>query len=192
MNGRVDWRWKLREAIEQIRTRYEHIGRGTGAPFLAVVYPPEAERAVLREWRTLVGSLEPEFDVRTVDVLEVTSGVVQQFGAEALVESMNDPMPGSNPEAELGTLWTRAVAASVREAALKPGSGRPVTVLERLAALYPASGPRVVMQALWEANHATLSGLVVLLIPGVLTDARVYHFVSDTGPEEFMYRGDIL
>lgn len=192
MNGNVDWRWKLREAVEQVRTRYEHIGRGTGAPFLAVVYTPEAERAVLREWHTLVGSLAPEFDVRTVDVLEVTSGVVRQFGAEALVESMKDPMPGSDPVSELGTMWTSAVAASVREAALKRGSGRPVVVLERLAALYPASGPRAVMQALWEGNHATLEGPVVLLIPGVLIEARVYHFVGDARAEEFMYRGDIL
>jgi len=192
MNGNVDWRWKLREAVEQVRTRCEHIGRGTGAPFLAVVYTPEAERAVFREWHTLVGSLAPEFDVRTVDVLEVTSGVVRQFGAEALVESMKDPMPGSDPVSELGTMWTSAVAASVREAALKPGSGRPVVVLERLAALYPASGPRAVMQALWEGNHASLEGPVVLLIPGVLIEARVYHFVGDPRAEEFMYRGDIL
>ena len=27
---------------------YEHIGRKTGAPFLAIVYPPEAERSVSR------------------------------------------------------------------------------------------------------------------------------------------------
>lgn len=192
MNGECDWRWKLREAVDRIRTRYDHIGRKSGAPFLAVVYPPEAERAVLREWHTLIGSLAPEFDVRTVDVLEVTSGVVGQFGAEALVEAMNDPMPGSDPEGELGTMWTTAVAAKAREAALKRGAGRPVVVLEHLAALYPASGPRAIMQALWEGDRTTLEGPVVLLIPGVLVEARVYQFVGDAAKEEFMYRGDIL
>ena len=30
----VDWGWKLREATERVRTRYEHIGRKTGAAFL--------------------------------------------------------------------------------------------------------------------------------------------------------------
>ena len=40
-----------REAIERIRSRYEHIGRKTGAPFLAVVYPAELETAVLKEWQ---------------------------------------------------------------------------------------------------------------------------------------------
>jgi hypothetical protein len=190
MSGAVDWGWKLREAVDRLRTRYDHIGRKTGAPFLAVVYPPEAERSVLREWRMLAGTLEPEFSILTVDVLEITATVVRQFGAEALVESMKAPMPGSDPTSELGTMWTLAVAARVREAAARPSSGRPVIVLERLAALYPASGPRAVMQTLWDSNQAMLDGPVVVLIPGILVEARVYRFVGRV--EEFMYRGDIL
>jgi hypothetical protein len=189
MNG-GDWGWKLREAIERIRTRYQHIGRKTGAPFLGVVYPPEAERSVLKEWHTLVATLAPEFNVRSVDVLDVTSKVIRDFGVEAIVDSMKDPMPGSDPTSELGTMWTAAVATSAREAAGRPGSGRPVVVLERLAALYPASGPRAVMQALWDDALSALEGPVVLLIPGVLIEARVSHFVGQV--EEFMYRGDIL
>jgi len=189
MSG-ADWEWKLREAAERVRTRYDHIGRKTGAPFLAVVYPPDAERSVLREWRTLAATLEPEYSIRPVDVLDVTTRVVDQFGAETLVESMKDPMPGSDPTSELGSMWTKAVADAVRAAAAIENSGRPVVVLERLAALYPASGPRAVMQTLWDSDHAALEGPVVLLIPGVLVEARVYRFVGEI--EEFMYRGDIL
>src|SRR5262245_21947 len=103
-----DWEWKLREATERIRTRYEHIGRKTGATFLAIVYTPESERAVLREWHTLAKTLEPEFCIRTVDVLDVTARIVEEFGARALVESMSDPMPGSDPTTELGSMWTTA------------------------------------------------------------------------------------
>lgn len=190
MIAAVDWEWKLREAIERLRTRYDHIGRKTGAPFLAVVYPPEAERAVLREWHTLATMLQPEFDVRTIDVLDVTTRVVRELAAEAIVESMKNPMPGSDPTAELGTLWSDAVAAGVRDAAKRAGPSRPVIVLERLAALYPAAGPRAVMQTLWEGDQAALEGPVVFLIPGVLVEARVYRFVGQV--EEFMYRGDIL
>jgi hypothetical protein len=190
MSGAGDWEWKLREAVERLRTRYEHIGRKTGAPFLAIVYPPDAERSLLKEWHTLAATLEPEFSLRAVDVLDVTARVVRQFGAESLVDSMKDPMPGSDPTSELGSMWTNAVVTSVREAAGKPGSGRPVVVLERLAALYPASGPRAVMQTLWDSDHASLEGPVVLLVPGVLIEARVYRFVGQV--EEFMYRGDIL
>jgi len=188
--GATDWEWKLREAAERIRTRYEHIGRKTGAPFLAIVYPPEAERAVLREWHTLAATLEPEYNVRAVDILDLTAQVVDQFGAQNLVESMRDPMPGSDPTSELGSMWTTAVATAVRDAASRSGQGRPVVVLERLAALYPASGPRAVMQTLWDSDHAALEGPVVLLIPGTLLEARVYKFVGKV--DEFMYRGDIL
>jgi hypothetical protein len=190
MSGAADWEWKLREAAERIRTRYEHIGRKTGAPFLAIVYPPESERSVLREWRTLVATLEPEFSVRTIDVLDVTERVVEEFGAETLVDSMSDPMPGSDPTLELGSMWTSAVAAAVREAVARCGKGRPVVVLERLAALYPASGPRAVMQTLWDSDHLALEGPVIVLIPGIVVEARVYRFVGQI--EEFMYRGDIL
>jgi hypothetical protein len=103
---------------------------------------------------------------------------------------MRDPMPGSDPTSELGSMWTNAVATAVRDAVARCDEGRPVVVLERLAALYPASGPRAVMQTLWDSDHAALEGPVVLLVPGVLVEARVYRFVGQV--EEFMYRGDIL
>lgn len=186
----LGWEWKLREAIERVRTRYEHIGRKTGAPFLAIVYPPEAERAVLREWRALTASLDAAFCLRTVDVLDVTARVVSEFGARALVDAMSDPMPGSDPTIELGSMWARAVAAAVRQAVAPPLAGRPVVVLERLAALYPATGPRAVMQMLWDSDQAALDGPVILLVPGLLVESRVYRFVGRV--EEFMYRGDIL
>jgi hypothetical protein len=190
MNSAGDWEWKLTEAAERLRTRYEHIGRRSGAPFLAIVYQPEIERAFLKEWHALAATLEPELSIRSVDVLDVTASVIRQFGVESLVDSMKDPMPGSDPTSELGSMWTNAVAARVREAAGKPGPGRPVVVLERLAALYPASGPRAVMQALWDTGYAALEGPVILLVPGMLVEARVYRFVGQV--EEFMYRGDIL
>jgi hypothetical protein len=185
-----DWEWKLREAAERVRTRYDHIGRKTGAPFLAVIYTPEAERSVLREWRTLAATLAPEYSVRTVDVLDVTARIVDRFGARALVDSMDDPMPGSDPTSELGSMWTDAVTTAVRDAVARPGVGRPVVVLERMAALYPASGPRAVMQTLWDSHHAALEGPLILLVPGILVESRVYRFLGQV--EEFMYRGDIL
>ena len=190
MSGGGDWEWKLREAVERLRTRYDHIGRKTGAPFLAIVYPPEVERFLLKEWHTLTATLEPEFSIRTVDVLDVTASVIRQFGVESIVDSMTDPMPGSDPTTELGSMRINAVAAAVREAAGRPGSGRPVVVLERLAALYSASGPHAVMQTLWDSDHSALEGPIVVLVPGVLIEARVYRFVGQV--KEFMYRGDIL
>jgi hypothetical protein len=46
------------------------------------------------------------------------------------------------------------------------------------------------MQALWDSEHTIQEGPIVILVPGVLLEARVYSFVGQV--EEFMYRGDIL
>lgn len=188
--GRDSWEWKIREAIGQIRNRYGHIGRMTGAPFLAIVYAPEVERAFCKEWRTLVTTLAPAYSVRPVDVLAVTSGAVHEVGLEALTGAMADPMPGADPDSELGAMWTTAVARAVREAESRDGPGRPVIVLERLAALHPVSSPHAVMQALWDGDHALVRGPVVLLIPGERVGGRAYRFLGLV--EELMYRGDIL
>jgi hypothetical protein len=190
MNTPVDWAWKLREAIEAIKNRYDHIGRKTGAPFLGIVYPPEAEAAVLREWHTMVASLQPEFDIRTIDVLAVTSAVIEELGGENIVNAIAHPMPGSNPEAELASMWIAALEAKVKECGTYPPlHGKIVIVLESLAALYPATGPRDVMQRLWDQNQSFLSGPVVVLIPGTLIERKVYSFLNQR--DELMYRGDI-
>jgi hypothetical protein len=186
------WRRKIGEAIERIRTRYEFIGRKTGAPFLAVVYPSEVETAFLKEWRTHCATLQPEIDVRSVDVLDVTHRIITEIGAASIVSSMTDPMPGSDPQAELGGLWVSAVAETVEVRLSEPGkgNGKPVASLERLAALYPAARPRDVMQRLWDSAQSVLNGPVVVLIPGHIVESRTYSFVGKR--DEFMYRGDLL
>ena len=186
----LDWRWKIGEAMDRLRTRYEYIGRKTGAPFLALVYPPEAEVTVLKEWRTQSEALRPEIDVHLVDVLAVTQAVLADIGAEAVVEAMADPMPGSDPQGELGQLWITAIGEAIREAAARPVAGKPVIALERLAAVYPAAGPRDMMQYLWDAAADAYDGPIVILIPGELRGARTYAFLGCK--EEFMYRGDLL
>lgn len=191
MNTPVDWSWKLREAVDAIKNRYDQIGRKTGAPFLGIVYPPEAETAVLREWHTLAASLKPEFDVRTIDVLAVTRTVIEQLGGNNIVDAMTHPMPGSNPEAELGHMWLATLVAKVKEVGTQPPpQGKIVIVLEFVAALYPATGPRDLMQQLWDQNQSFLSGPVVVLIPGTLIERKVYSFLDRR--DELMYRGDIL
>ena len=185
-----DWRWKIGEAVERIRTRYDYIGRKTGAPFLALVYPPEVEVALHKEWQTQTKALRPEFAVRMIDTLDVTQKVLSDIGAENVVASLDDPMPGSDPQSELGQLWVKSVAEAVQATLSKSGMGRPVASLQRLAALYPAAGPRDVMQRLWDSNQSTLDGPVVVLIPGHVVGPRTFSFVGKH--DEFMYRGDLL
>lgn len=190
MRSNTDWSWKLSETVERIKTRYEHIGRKTGAPFLAVVYPPEVESVVLKEWQILSSTLDNNFTIKTVDVLAVTMEVMKELGTENIVNSMTDSMPGSNPEAELGHLWIRAVVSAVKESSAKTKETKIVVCLTQLAALYPAAGPRAVMQELWDGGQISLDGPVIAFIPGTLVDRRVYSFVNQR--EEFMYRGDII
>jgi hypothetical protein len=190
MSGSVDWQWKIDEAIEIIRHRYDHIGSKTGAPFLAVIYEPEAERAVLARWRDGTKALEPDFALESLDVAEITSKALQEIGTDTVVELMNNPMPGSDATAELARVWLQSIGRAVREALRKAHPGRPVAVLERLAALHPVTTPRALMQALWDDNHAGLIGPVVFLIPGRVIHAKNYLYLGDI--EEFMYRGDLL
>ena len=186
----VDWRWKICEAIERIRSRYDYIGRKTGAPFLAIIYPPGAEAAFFREWHTQIESLRPDFDVRTLDVLMITQGIIADIGVENIVASLKNPMPGSDPTTDLGCMWIEQLAQAVRDAFAQPGGGRSVVCLERLAALYPPTTPRSVMQQLWDSAQSELEGPVVILIPGTFDDSRTYRFVDKVN--EFMYRGDLL
>lgn len=189
MSG-LDWKWKINEAIERIRTRYEFIGRKTGAPFLSIVYPNELEPIVLKEWRTHCATLAPETSVKHIDVLEVTQRIVAEFGVENLVDAIRSPMPGSDPQTELAELWIKAVCEEVKKRLTEDDHERPVASLERLAALYPAAGPRDVMQRLWDSVQSELNGPVIVMIPGHRVDARTYSFLSLQ--DEFMYRGDPL
>ena len=185
-----DWKWKIGEAIERLRSRYSFIGRKTGAPFLALVYPSDLETAVLKEWHTQCDALRPEIDVRTVDVLAITQNVIADIGASEIVHALENPMPGSDTQTELGYRWVTAVAEAVQSRAAEPGSGKPVISLERLAALYPAVGPRDVMQQLWDNGQSSLDGPVVVMIPGRVVGTRTFSFVGRR--DEFMYRGDLI
>ena len=186
----VDWSWKLREAISRIRNSYQHIGRSTGAPFLAIVYPPDYEKAVFKEWHTQIGIFGSDFELIHLSILEITMNVVRDLGVEAIVDTIQNPMPGSNPETELATMWLAAVVEEVKKNLPVRSAKKTVIVLEQLAALYPAAGPRSLMQALWDTPDLALDNPVVIFIPGRLIEPRVYEFLGKT--RELMYRGDIL
>jgi hypothetical protein len=100
-------------------------------------------------------------------------------------------MPGSDPQAELGRRWVDRISEQIHDFSTRSGCGPlPLVIVERLAALYPAAGPRAIMQAVWDTEKASLDAVVVFLIPGTLLQPRVYLFVNRQ--EEFMYRGDVL
>lgn len=195
MPVKSDWSEKIKEVVERVTTRYEYIGRKTGAPFLAVVYPPEKEALVFKEFETLMDVHADEFDVRYIDVLKVTMEVIEDIGCEHIVNTLEDPMPGSDPEVELGKMWVYAVVKAVKEISKSDSQKKPLLVLKRLAALYPVASPKMVMQELWDCNQSYLEGPVVVLIPGSIPGTRIagsraYDFLGKK--RELMYRGDIL
>jgi len=186
----INWQWKIGEAIERIKTRYEYIGRKTGAPFLAIVYPPEVETIFFKEWRTQTKVLKPDINIKTVNVLDVTQDIISDIGAQNIVESFLDPMPGSNPQRELGDLWIKSIAEKIHNILSETFSGKVVLCLEKLSSLYPAAGPRDIMHHLWDSGKSILNCPVIVLIPGTLPGCRNYSFLNKR--DEFMYRGDLL
>jgi len=184
-----DWRWKIDEAVKRIQERYAYIGSKTGAAFLAIVYPPKAETAVFHEWAAQTARLGPQYDLHTIDVLAVTVAKVAEFGSEHIVASIFNPMPGSNPKADLGKMWITAVFEQIHAFLDQSQKERPVAVLQNVAALYPATTPRALLQALWD-NPKPLRGPIIIFIPGQLVETRVYTFMNKE--TELMYRGDII
>ncbi len=185
-----EWHKHLCEAVGWLQTRYQHIGRKSGAPFLAVVYPLDIEQDVFQEWDAEIKSLNSEYQVRELDILEITRAATQDIGLETVIETLEDPGPGSNPEQELANIWLTKIADEIEAAFHEMHADKPVVVLKSLAALYPVTGPQMLMQWLWDKEQESLEGPVVLLIPGSLTEPRRYLFLDRA--DEYMYRGDIL
>lgn len=187
----IDWKRKIVDSIEKITSEYDSIGRNTGSPLMAIVFPQNYEKEFLREWRMQIDRYSDRFEFIEINVLDITMSQVDSIGIDSIINILKEPMPGSNPENELGQMWVSAIVDSIRakyESADK--SRRTVIFLTRLGALYPASGPRMVMQALWDNPANILAGPIVFLIPGSLIEARVYKFLDLV--EEFMYRGDVV
>ena len=185
-----NWQRKINEVIERLKTRYGHIGSKTGVRFLAVIYPLEIQDIFFNEWQTHSSASKSELEIHNIDVLKITQEVIDDLGVENIIDSIDNPLPGSDPENELGQLWINSIVNAVFEAFEKSSSTKPVVCLSQFAALYPAAGPRSVMQTLWGTEQNLLKGPVILLIPGSISGPRTYTYLGVK--EEFMYRGDLL
>jgi hypothetical protein len=185
-----DISWKIKEAASRIKERYNFIGHQTGAPFLAIVFPLEAELWTMKEWRAQAGIFADQYDLIYIDLLEITTLCCDQLGVDNIIAAQEDPMPGANPEAELANLWISAVIAEIKKKLADHKGKPPVLVIEKTAALHPVAGPRFMLQQLWDLHSEIIHCPVVVFIPGRLLEQRVYLFMNTK--EEFMYRGDVL
>jgi hypothetical protein len=122
--------------------------------------------AFLREWRTQTRALQPDVEVKAIDVLAVTQSVLSDLGEDNVVESLNDEEWGTSAREDLNRLWVSAIADEVRLKMMEESPGKPVLSIEHISALYPASGPWDVMQRLWNDAELSLDCPVIVLIPG--------------------------
>lgn len=186
----TDWKWKIIEAIERIKSRYNFIGHKTGVPFLAIVYPPEVERAFEKEWHIQIEALSPEIEGRFVNIVQITQNVISELGIDTVVGALSDFDNSENAKTDLGRMWIEEVKTSVRLEASRHSEGKPVIIIEGITALFPAAGPFMLMQSLWNDEQAELDCPVIVPIPGTVTGSRNYRFLGRF--DELMYRGDLL
>jgi hypothetical protein len=185
-----DIAWKLKEAASRIQQSYSSIGHQRGAPFIAIVFPHELEPWVGNEWCTQAAIFSDQYDLIDIDLLAITTRCDDNLGLENIIAAEDDPMPGADLNAELANLWVSEIIATIEDRLAAHHGKPPVLVIEKTAALHPVTGPRFIMQQLWDRHSDKIQCPVVIFIPGRLVEKRVYLFLNTQ--EEFMYRGEIL
>ncbi|MFH1983211.1 MAG: hypothetical protein ABIL58_15315 [Pseudomonadota bacterium] len=186
----ADIAWKLKEAASRIKQRYAFIGHQSGAPFLAIVFPHEQEKWTMGEWRAQAAFFDDQYDLIDIDLLAITTQCIENLGPENLIAAQEDPMPGADPDVELANLWVSEIIATILDRLSAHHGKPPVLVIEKTAALHPVTGPKYLLQQLWDLHSEKIQCPVVIFIPGRLVEKRVYLFLNTK--EEFMYRGEIL
>src|SRR5947209_10312595 len=186
---------RLDVLIHRLRSAYDGIGHSSGRPYVYFVYSPEQERTVQRMVDEQLRSDTTLFFHR-VDLLSLTiKSLTRQ--EERRQQLLNDPLKRSSVTEAIMRLWTRAISRDIT-ARLEgaPQEGRPVVVLQGLAALHPIGNPTALMEFLAEQeprNPRTDTIVpIVLLIPGIRPPqtSRRYLFLGQERLRLDFYRGE--
>jgi hypothetical protein len=184
-----DWKLKVHRGIERVTSRYDNVGRKTGIPVLGIVISPDLEDAALKEWKVQARTFS-DFEFIEINVLELTTKEVEKLGVDNIVYSLENPLPGSDPESELGDMWVKSIVDKIFKIIDKSlESDKKIIYLSRLGALYPASSPYEIVKQLVEVRK-DLTFPVILFIPGKQTELKVYKYLNLKS--EFMYRGELV
>lgn len=187
---------RLELLAERLRTTYDGIGHSSGRPYVYFVYPPSQERAV----RRLVDEHLRSSDAicyHHIDLLPlaVDSLKGQEEKRQALLD---DPVKGAGAAQAIVRLWARQVSRTVEAALAAQTCGRPVVVLQGLAALHPIGNPTSLMEAIAEQEpRDPATGQIVpfvLLVPGKRPPqtSRTYLFLGREDIRLEFYRGEEL
>jgi hypothetical protein len=185
---------RLQLLAQRLRISYDGIGHSSGRPYVYFVYPPSQERAM----RRLVDEHLRSGDAicyHTIDLLSlaVDSLKGQEKKRQALLE---DPVKGAGAAQAIVRLWARQVSRAAEAALATQTCGRPVVVLQGLAALHPIGNPTSLMEAIaeHEPRDPATSQIVpfVLLVPGSRPPqtSRTYLFLGREDIRLEFYRGE--
>jgi hypothetical protein len=186
---------RLDVLLHRLRTAYDGIGHSSGRPYIYFVYPPEQERTVqrmvdeqLRNGRMLF------FHHLNLLALTIKSLAGQEERRQQLLEA---PLKKDSAAEAMMRLWARTVS---REITIRlenvQQEGRPVMVLNGLAALHPLGNPTALMEFLAEQEprdpRTNTIVPIVLLIPGVRPPqtSRRYLFLGQERLRFDFYRGE--
>ena len=143
----------------------------------------------MREWHIQIEALAPTIEGKFVNIVDITQHVITDLGIDTVATVLSDPDNSENAKTDMGRMWIEEVKTAVREAGSSSG-GRPVITVEGITALFPAAGPFMLMQSLWNDEQASLDCPIIVPIPGIITGPRNYRFLGRF--DELMYRGDLL
>ena len=160
---------RLETLLDVLRTRYDGIGHSSGRPYVYFVYPPEQERQVAR---LIHETFLPEAGLlfHHIDLLPLTISSLagQEERRRALLE---DPVKRDGARDSIMRLWALNLAREInKRLAAADTPGRPVVLLQGLAALHPLGHPTGLLEALAEqeprdpTTGATVP--IVAFIPG--------------------------
>ncbi|MEI6043486.1 MAG: hypothetical protein WCS37_03735 [Chloroflexota bacterium] len=193
MNDYISERLEL--LLERLRTTYDGIGHSSGRPYVYFIYEPGREREVRRRVGERFQSDE-DLSFHYVDFLNITMKAIA--GQEdRRRELLNDPSKAGSSAQAIVRLWAKKLSQEINERLVSPATaGRPVMILQGLAALHPLGNPTSLMEALAEQEpRDPKTGLVVpivLLVPGSRPpqSSRRYLFLDLENLRLDFYRGE--
>lgn len=185
---------RLEYLIERLRTTYDGIGHNSGRPYVYLVYPPDQERAM----RRLADEYLRSNDVICYHHIDLLPLIIESLAGqeERREQLLSETGQAASAAQSVLRLWARRVSQAVEERLSTNQPGRPVVVLQGLAALHPLGNPTSLMEqvAEREPRDPTTGRIVpfVLLVPGLRSPStsRTYLFLGREDLRLEFYRGE--
>jgi hypothetical protein len=183
------WKDIVRDAFNDVTSRYDQIGRKTGGRTLSLVISPKAETLAVREWQSYIPSVQDRFAFQEINILDITVEETEKIGLDEVVNLLENPMIGEDPKKALGLRWENAAIKKMITICKEEHEKKLIIYVTKLSALYPATTPKNILQKLWK-NIDQITVPVVLFLPGTEKEARTYLYLDKV--KEYVYRGDII